>query len=142
MRPETFEELIIVIAWSIIAVISSIAVKLQWVTHTTFFALLGCSSGLLTLFYGIRHYFRIRPYIRRVSTSDWSQDEEITLWRSVRIMIPEANHRKGKFPKVEFGQNGEFLCYEISKDGNITIFHRENSFMPPWREFTVRVTAT
>ncbi len=147
MRPETIKELIAIIVWSVLAVSSSIAVKLQWVNHTTFFSVLGCSSGLLTAFFGVRHYFRVRPYIREVVPSGWTQDAEISSQRSVRVTIPATDHRKGKFPKVEFlrfsGLHSNIaLDYEISKDGDVTIYHREDSFIPPWKEFVVRITSS
>lgn len=145
MRPESLKELFVVLGAGAIALVSSLVVEFQSVEHLWWFRVLKNSAIILTLFFAFRFYSRAKPFIRHVATNSWTQDAEVTSHRSVRVVVTAKEHKKGKFPRVDFLRPNGFhsslrLDYEINDSGDITIYHPENSFMPPWREFTVKVS--
>jgi hypothetical protein len=64
--------------------------------------------------------------------------------KDVVVFIPATEHKKGASPKIEFLRDGLIdksirMLIEVKKNGDIAIFHPENSFMPSWKEFEVDI---
>ena len=90
----------------------------------------------------IKEHFR-RPFVREYSPQDWTV-ENPELRKGVFITIPRSDHGSGNKPIVSFDDKGVMYGknFEIDNDeGNLTIFHPENSFTPPqYKSFIIRIT--
>lgn len=150
MKPETLPELITTLIVAAIAVLSSIALKMDWVTHSTFFAVMTCLGAAASAFFGVRHYIRAKPYFFDIKRESWKIISnakkpvgEFT-HREVAVVIPEKTHKKGRYPRVEFvpddlGNYTTTLVYTVSDKGDVSVFHSENSFMWPYAPKLCRV---
>ena len=149
MRPETLSELIVVIAWGLLAIGASIAVKLDFFTQTTFFAVIASSSGFMGLLFGIRYYVRSKPFNYKIEKECWILIKKpIDNHKHLYVAIPQTLHKKGRNPRISYSTDSlynynKLLYSEIDFKGNIRIYHMPNSFSYPYevRECNVRITA-
>lgn len=145
MRPETIPELIVSIVLAVVAIGSSIALKLEAVTDTTFFAVLASCTGVGGGFFAIRHYFRSQPRLYDIKTEDWQEvHTPVTSTTDVRVTILAKTHKKGKNAKVEFLPDGlhgyATLLYCVNApNGDIWIHHVPNSFQYPHHVHVCRI---
>src|SRR5712691_11497024 len=94
MRPETIPELIVSIVLGVIAVGSAIALKLQAVTHTTFFAIVASSTSAAGVFFAVRHYLRSQPRFLDIKAEDWKEVRTpVESSEDVRVTIPAKTHK-------------------------------------------------
>ena len=145
MRPETIPELVVSIILGIIAIASSIALKLAAVSHTTFFAILASSTGAASVFFAIRHYRRSQPYFSEITAADWKElRTPVESTEDIRVTIPARTHKKGRHAKVEFLPDAlhhyNTLLYAVNApNGDIWIHHMANSFEHPHHVRVCRV---
>ena len=111
----------------------------------TIFRILAYAFAAFGLWNFIAGVLRSRPYRRAVHVGDWQiRAEPVSSNRDVVVVIAASEHRKGTAPKYEFLRNGVIdrtmpLVAEVAANGDISIVHAANSFMPPWREFGIEV---
>jgi hypothetical protein len=148
MRPETISELIAAVVLGLVAIGSSIALKLDAVTHTTFFAIVASSTGAVSVVFGIRHYFRSQPRFLNIKREDWKEVRTpVQSSEDVRVTIPAGTHKKGKNAKVEFLPDAlhgyDTLLYSVNApNGDIWIYHVPNSFQYPHHVRICRIKIT
>src|SRR5690606_38230821 len=105
MRPETKAEFVIGTLLLIISAACGVMAKLKITTNTVALSLIGSCGVLVSIYFGIRHLKRSKPFVREVRKSDWVV-AHLNSHRGVSVRIPSAVHKRGKHPKVEFQRGG------------------------------------
>lgn len=107
--------------------------------------ILSFSFTAFGLYNVVRAHFLAQPYRKQIRIQSWKiLANPPQSHRDVVVTIPASEHRKGNAPRFEYLRNGTIdrilpLVEEVSSSGNISIFHAQNSFIPPWREFDIEI---
>jgi hypothetical protein len=87
-----------------------------------------------------REYFR-RPFVREYSHEDWVITDPQNR-KGVFIKIPKSQHGAGNKPHYSFVDRGIHYGKQfevVDDDGDLTIYHPENSFLPMYKAFVIRI---
>jgi len=109
------------------------------------FRILAFSFAAFGLWNFIGAIRRSRPFRKDFRSSDWVvRTDPPQSYRDVVVLITAQQHGKGSAPRLEFLRNGVIdrtmlLVAEIAENGDVSIYHSPNSFMPPGREFGVEI---
>jgi hypothetical protein len=144
MKPVTIWSLSICIVLALAAFVIGVCFDLQKLDVNFLWSAIKNSGALVALIFGLVHYLSARPRIISFRQSDWQVRGEN--WNDVFVRVPESRHGQGEFPTVEFIRVGGFsiessgLTYKLEKNGDVLICHAPNAFMPPFKDFTVKIT--
>jgi hypothetical protein len=100
---------------------------------------IGLSIGIFSAIGYVLNYIK-KPFIREYS--NWTI---LDIWdrKKVFIEIPKSVHGFGRRPKYCFINKGlgYGTKFEVEEnDGDLKIYNPENSFMPPFKKFVVKIT--
>jgi hypothetical protein len=84
-------------------------------------------------------------YIKKPFIKEYSEWTVLDVWdrKKVFIEIPKSVHGFGRRPKYCFIDKGlgYGTKFEVEEnDGNLKIYNPENSFMPPFKKFVIKIT--
>lgn len=127
MRPESLFEVFLVIIIVLIAFCSSLVVEFEFIEDVFWFKVVKNCAIFATGFFGLRYWWRSRPYIKEIKESDWKKSESIKSHADIWVEIPKNEHKKGKNPIVDFIKQKHITNYsdyiiDTDKKGNIKIF--------------------
>ena len=85
----------------------------------------------------IKNLLNSAPYLRGIRQADWDFGDGFSI---PSILIPEAEHKKGKNPVVEQDRqpSGFVFPYELRENGDILI-GRTNDSVLPYRDLNIRI---
>ena len=110
-------------------------IQINWIT-----VIISSCVGVFSIFMIIKEYFR-KPFIKEYSHKDWiiqNSDDR----KGVFIKIPKSEHGAGNKPHYSFLDKGIMYGREfevIDEDGDLIIYHPENSFLVPYKSFVIRI---
>lgn len=146
MRPETLAEFLIATGYLLIVGFCGYLSRAFGASFSKVVVIVGSGSVLVPIFFGLRHYFRSKPYVRDIRRHDWIEAHQHS-HRGVYVRIPKHVHGRGRYPRVEFQPGPSVygsaeLQYEVSDSGDVEIFHPQNFFTPPhYKECRVTIRA-
>ena len=110
-------------------------IEVHWIT-----VILACLIGACSAFLIIREWFR-KPFVREFHHEDWivinPEDR-----KGVYIKISKSEHGSGNKPNYTFLNRGIGYGTDfdvVDDDGDLTIYHSANYFMPQYRSFVIRI---
>ena len=140
MRPKSTTSLLFCVFVALAAAAFLVArviglIEVHWIT-----VVLACLVGASSAFLVIKEYFR-KPFVRDYHHEDWivTNPEDR---KGVCIRISKSEHGSGNKPHYTFLNKGIGYSVDLDvsdNDGDLTIYHPANSFMPRYKSFVIRI---
>jgi hypothetical protein len=142
MQPKSISILVICTIVTLAAFACGILLDFHILNRHIVWTVIKNGGPLAALTFATVHYFRSRPRVFEFNESDWKVEGET--WKDVSITIPASRHKRGNTPTVIFLAQNDFVkdfgfVYKIDENGDVTICHSENRFLPPWKNFRVKI---
>jgi hypothetical protein len=140
MRPKSTLALLACVFISLAAAALLIARILGFIQVHWFTVVIACFIGVGSGFLTIKEYLR-KPLVNEYYHPNWTVTNPNDR-HGVFIKISKQEHKAGNKPHYSFLDRG-FLYgrnFEvIDVDGDLTIYHPENSFLIPYKSFMIRI---
>ena len=140
MRPKSPVALVLCLLITIASVGLLIARFCGWIQIHWLGVAVAVCAGIATAYMVVKEYFR-KPFVREFNHSDWTVEDRNSR-KGVFIRISKSVHNAGNNPQYTFLDKGILYGKDfevVDDDGDLTIYRPENSFLPQYKTFVIRI---